>query len=254
MAVLSIASYPPTRRQEKEIQMRSRYGLSSALAAAVLALAACAPKAAAPAQTMQESSTPEGMAMEATATAESMTMNDAATADSMMMHATPPAEGMAPTAAGSMQMADWLGTPLQDAATDAPFEISDYNGKVVLVETMAVWCTNCRAQQEEIQGLESEMMDQTHDLVIVSLDIDPNEDSGTLKKYVQTTGFGWTFAVAPPELIRKIGNTYGDQFLNPPSTPVLIIDREGVAHPLPFGIKSTQDLNKAVEPLLEASS
>jgi cytochrome oxidase Cu insertion factor (SCO1/SenC/PrrC family) len=234
--------------------MQLMYKLSGGLLLAALTLAACGPTGAAPTVMMNEAATPEAMAMEDTPTADGMSMNEVPTADSMMMHATPATEEAMAAPAGSMEMAGWLGTPLQDSTTDAPFAISDYHGKVVLVETMAVWCSNCRAQQEEIRGLESAMMEQTHDLVIVSLDIDPNEDAAMLKKYVQAAGFGWTFATAPAELIRTIGNTYGDQFLNPPSTPVLLIDREGIAHPLPFGIKSTQDLGQAVEPLLNEGS
>jgi cytochrome oxidase Cu insertion factor (SCO1/SenC/PrrC family) len=220
----------------------------------VLVLTACAPAGTgAPATTMEEASTADAMSTDATATADGMMMTEAPTAESMMMHETPAPEGMAPTPALSMNRAAWLGTPLIDASTDAPFQITDYHGKVVLIETMAVWCTNCRAHQEETRGLESQMMEQTNDLVIVSLDIDPNEDQVALKKYAEATGFPWIFAVAPPELVRTIGNTYGDQFLNPPSTPVLIIDRDGVAHPLPFGLKSTQDLVTAVEPYLGAT-
>ena len=43
------------------------------------------------------------------------------------------------------------------------------------------------------------------------------------------------------------GAVYTAQFLNPTSTPVLIVDRHGTAHPLPFGIKSAADLFKAVD-------
>jgi cytochrome oxidase Cu insertion factor (SCO1/SenC/PrrC family) len=235
--------------------MRSKHDLTGGLVVVLLMLTACAPLAtSAPATMMPQASTPGAMGVGDSPTADSMMMTEAATADSMMMGETPAAEVMASTPDLSMGMADWLGTPLMDATTDAPFQISDYHGKVVLVETMAVWCTNCRAQQEEIRGLQSQMMGQTNDLVVVSLDIDPNEDRAALKKYAEATGFEWTFAVAPQELVRTIGNTYGDQFLNPPSTPVLIVDRQGAAHPLPFGLKSVQDLVTAVEPYLGAGS
>jgi cytochrome oxidase Cu insertion factor (SCO1/SenC/PrrC family) len=224
--------------------MRWHKFLIGILVTAGAAAAACSPTAAGtPTAMMKEASTPEAIAM-----------GDTPTANGMMMDETSTAESMAPTPVPSIKMADWLGTPLMDAVTDAPFQISEYHGKVVLVETMAVWCTNCRAQQEEMRGLQSQMMEQTHDLVVVSLDIDPNEDGATLKKYADATGFDWTFAVAPQELVRTLGSTYGDQFLNPPSTPILIVDRQGVAHPLPFGLKSTADLAAAVQPYLGASS
>jgi hypothetical protein len=44
---------------------------------------------------------------------------------------------------------------------------------------------------------------------------------------------------------------YGDQFLNPPSTPILVIDRHGEAHPMPFGVKSAADLQAFIEPFLK---
>jgi cytochrome oxidase Cu insertion factor (SCO1/SenC/PrrC family) len=223
--------------------MKFTHGVTYSLIVAALMLGGCAPQAAA---------TPDAMMVHETPSAEAMMMHDTPTADTMM-DAMPTADAMATMPEPSMSMADWLATPLTDAASGQPFKVADFHGKVVLVETMAVWCTNCRAQQEQIRGLDSQMMEQTSDLVAVSLDIDPNEDSAILKKYVGTTGFDWKFAVAPPDLIHTIGASYGDQFLNPPSTPMLILDRHGVAHPLPFGLKSSQDLMHAVQPYLEAA-
>ena len=153
---------------------------------------------------------------------------------------------------GSMEMADWLGASLVDARTGKSFRFSDYSGKVVLVETMAVWCTNCFAQQQQIQSLHG-LLGSNTDLVSVSLDIDPNETQDILTKYVNTnSGFNWMYAIAPATLAREFGQTYGDQYLNPPSTPILIIDRHGIAHTLPFGLKSAQDLMQTIQPYLDA--
>ena len=117
---------------------------------------------------------------------------------------------------------------------------------------MAVWCTTCLAQQQQIQGLHAALGGNA-DLVSVSLDIDPNETPAVLTKYVEAnSGFNWDYSISPTALSRELGQTYGDQFLNPPSTPILIIDRHGIAHPLPFGIKSAEALMKAVQPFLDA--
>jgi len=43
-------------------------------------------------------------------------------------------------------------------------------------------------------------------------------------------------------MIDEISRLYGPQFLNPPSTPMVIIDKNGNPHPLGFGIKSAEDL------------
>ena len=85
----------------------------------------------------------------------------------------------------------------------------------------------------------------------IGLDIDPNEDAVTLKNYIERNGFTWLYAVSPIEVSREISQLYGDQFLNPPSTPMLIIDRAGEVHLLPFGIKSASELQSALEPFLQ---
>ena len=54
-------------------------------------------------------------------------------------------------------------------------------------------------------------------------------------------------------LIDEISALYGAQYLNPPSTPMLIIDKNGEVHTLPFGIKSAEDLQSALIPFLESS-
>ena len=55
-------------------------------------------------------------------------------------------------------------------------------------------------------------------------------------------------------MIDEISLLYGPQFLNPPSTPMLIIDRNGNTHPLNFGIKSAEELINNVLPYLDESS
>ena len=69
--------------------------------------------------------------------------------------------------------------------------------------------------------------------------------------YVERNNFDWLYAVSPAEVTREISNLYGDQFINPPSTPMLIIDRQGQVHVLPFGIKSAQQLLEALQPYLQ---
>jgi thiol-disulfide isomerase/thioredoxin len=140
---------------------------------------------------------------------------------------------------------DWFGVSLTDVRSGKTFSINDARGKVILVETMAVWCTNCRIQQKEIKALHDKLGMQ-EDLLIISLDIDPNENQSDLKAHAEKYGFDWLYAVAPAAVAREIGNLYTQQFLNPPSTPMLVIDRHGVAHALPFGIKSGDDLAAAV--------
>jgi thiol-disulfide isomerase/thioredoxin len=195
---------------------------------------------------MHDTATPDAM-MHDTATPDAM-MHDTATPDAMMHDTATPDAMMHDTATPDAMMAlpGWFGAALTDARTGGSFSINDFKGKVVLVETMAVWCTNCLAQQNEIKALHDKLGMQP-DFVSISLDIDPNENRDTLKAYLDKTSFDWAYAVAPVDVVREIGSLYTAQFLNPTSTPILIVDRHGVAHPLPFGIKNAADLFKAVD-------
>ena len=146
----------------------------------------------------------------------------------------------------------YFSTPLTNARSGESFTIADYQGKVVLVETLAQWCSNCLKQQKQVSELHQKLGERA-DFVSLGLDIDPNEDAASLNDYVQRNGFDWTYAVAPAEVSREIGNLYGNQFLNPPSTPMLIIDKQGQVHPLPFGIKSADELVEFLQPFLDES-
>lgn len=221
-----------------------------------LMMAACGTGATSTPEAMMSpaSNTAEAM-MHATETPDAMMTHTTETPDAMMMHTTvtPDAmlHGTVTPGASTMEMANWLGTSLVDARTGQAFKVSDFTGKVVLVETMAVWCSNCYAQQQQIQSLHG-MLAGNADFVSVSFDIDPNETPDILKKYVDdNSGFNWVYAIAPADLARTIGQTYGDQYLNPPSTPILVIDRHGIAHTLPFGLKTAEDLMKTIQPYLD---
>jgi thiol-disulfide isomerase/thioredoxin len=201
------------------------------------------------AEQMMEKSADEAMAHGTTPE----TMMDKSTLDAMMDRSNP--EAMEETATPEtmieedIAMPDWFSASLTDVRSGETFTISDLRGKVVLVETMAMWCSNCLKQQIQVLELHS-LISERDDFISLGLDIDPNEVDEALQSYTDKNGFYWRYAVSPADVSREIGQLYGDQFLNPPSTPMLIIDRHGQAHPLPFGIKNAQSLLAALEPFL----
>jgi peroxiredoxin len=223
-----------------------------------LVLAACTP-ATAPTQTPEAmmDKTPDAMMKETPdammeTTAEPMMDK---TPDAMMketphamMESTPDAM-MDKPAESMMEMPAWFSASLTNAATGEAFTIQDFKGKVVLVETMAIWCSTCLRQQKEVKSLHDQLGDRD-DFVSVGIGIDLNENLADLKAYTAKNGFDWTYTVASADVAREIGNLYGQQFLNPPSAPMFIIDRHGAVHPLPFGVKSAADLQQALEPFL----
>jgi hypothetical protein len=114
---------------------------------------------------------------------------------------------------------------------------------------MAIWCPNCIVQSNEIRNLHK-LLGNPDDLVSVSLDVDVNEDSASLKEYASNYGFDWHFAIAPLGVARALGNLYSAEYLNPPLAPMLVIDRAGNVHNLEYGIKDVEKLRKFIEPYL----
>jgi len=146
-------------------------------------------------------------------------------------------------------MPDWFDIELTDVQTGDTFTMNDYAGKVVLLETMAIWCPNCIVQATQVQKLH-ETLGNPEDLISVSLDVDSHEDEASLKEYASSYGLDWHFAVAPLLVARALGNLYSAEYLNPPLSPMLIIDRDGNVHQLEYGLKDAETLQKIVEPYL----
>ncbi len=144
---------------------------------------------------------------------------------------------------------EWFDTKLTDARTGSTFTMNDFGGKVVLLETIAMWCPNCLFQANEVIKLHKSLGDP-EDLISVSLDIDLHEDEASLRQYVQEYGLDWYFAVAPLKVQHDLGNLYNAEYLNPPLSPMLIIDRDGNVHQLDYGFKDVDTLKTNVEPYL----
>ncbi len=143
----------------------------------------------------------------------------------------------------------WYTYQFEDAATGEPFAISDFKGSVVLVETMAMWCSNCLAQQKEIVKLH-DLLGERDDFVSVGINIDLEEDIVMVATYVDAYGFDWLYGVADLDVYLDIGNSLGVQFQNPPSVPIALVDKDGKVHALPFGVKDADSLLAFVEPYL----
>lgn len=140
----------------------------------------------------------------------------------------------------------WFNVQMTDVTTGKSFKISDFSGKVVLVDTMATWCPTCQGEMSEVGRLPGLVGASASDLVTISLDVDPNEDETILKKYAAANGFTWRIAVAPIEVGRFLEMNYDQQYLNPPLQPMLFIDRTGGVYGLPFGIKSAESIQKTL--------
>jgi cytochrome oxidase Cu insertion factor (SCO1/SenC/PrrC family) len=146
----------------------------------------------------------------------------------------------APASAEAVQGAAWRSAQLTDVRAGEPFTIEGLEGKLVAIEPMAIWCSNCRIQQREAAAaLEALGSD---DVVYIGLDVDANEHAEVLAAYAEDEGFAWTYAIASPDVARSLAAEFGDQVLSPPSTPLILLAPDGTVIETHFGIREAEEL------------
>jgi hypothetical protein len=153
----------------------------------------------------------------------------------------PPATGE-PAASAAAVVLDqaWATAEVTDVATGETFRIADLAGRPLIIETMAIWCSSCLAQQgvvyETLAGVEPSSVEY------ILIDVDPSETAEALAAYRERNGFTGRYVVASTDLARALVADFGDQVLNPPSTPMVVVGADGTVTLTPFGKKSADDL------------
>ncbi len=121
--------------------------------------------------------------------------------------------------------AAWLDIELTDAESGETFTLASLAGNVVAIEPMAIWCGNCKAQQDNVQQAYDQI--EAAGVTYISLGIDPGEAPEALAKYADRRGYEWTFVQSPVELSRGLSDLFGPQILSAPSTPLIVLDASG---------------------------
>lgn len=116
---------------------------------------------------------------------------------------------------------------------------SDYDGKVLLLEFWATWCTPCVAQAKILEPLHRDFESRGVEFVAISL----GEDATTVAAYVGRSPFPYEVLLDPQD---KLSVSLGIYAL----PTVMIVDRSGrVAYHQP-GLSSGETLRRALEQAL----
>jgi peroxiredoxin len=133
-----------------------------------------------------------------------------------------------------------LSLTLTNARTGETFSLADFAEKVVYVEPMATWCTNCRHQLGRVRDAYTQL--DASQYVFVSISVETNISSDDLATYADNQDFPWIFAVASPDMLTTLSEQYGETVLVPPSTPHFIINTEGRLSGLYTGFHEAPDI------------
>ena len=159
--------------------------------------------------------------------------------------ASPAASAPAPSPSLAAATGDpLLDMTLADVRTGEPFTLAELaaDGPVIL-ETMAIWCTNCRSQMHEVT-----VAHERAEFHSVSIDVEPTEVAEDLAAYAQREGFDWPFVLADATLATELRERFGNGVLLPPGMPKLLIDSDGTIELLPLGeLLSADEIAALVE-------
>ena len=136
----------------------------------------------------------------------------------------------------------WATALLTDVQTGETFRIADLvaSGKVVFIETLAIWCSNCRSQQQEAV-VAFGRLDPAR-VVWVGIDVETSESAKALAAYRERYGFPFTYAIADENLARALVADFGDIVLSPPSVNVIVVGTDGRVTQTQRGHKSADEL------------
>jgi len=95
------------------------------------------------------------------------------------------------------------------------YKLSDFRGKIVIVNFWATWCPPCRKEMPYFVKLQEKYKD---DVQFIGLDV--NESADKVKAFVEALGVNYIIGFSTPEIESKFGGITGL-----PTT--FIIDREG---------------------------
>jgi peroxiredoxin len=114
-------------------------------------------------------------------------------------------------------------------------KLSDYKGKVILLNFWATWCPPCRKELPDLSQISTEM--QGKDFVMIGVSVDDNQE--VLNKFLETNRLPYTVVFEPNELVAKYMTTAGQTQNVVPQT--YIINKDGKVVEAILGSRSKAD-------------
>jgi cytochrome c biogenesis protein CcmG/thiol:disulfide interchange protein DsbE len=121
-----------------------------------------------------------------------------------------------------------------------PLKLSDYRGKVVLLDFWATWCEPCRVETPFFVALQSKYRDQGLQIIGVSMDDTPDPVPGFYRQ------FNMNYPVVMGNA--KIGEEYGGVLGLPIA---FLLDREGRIQKKHIGATDASVFEREVQTLLQ---
>lgn len=114
-------------------------------------------------------------------------------------------------------------------------KLSDYKGKVILLNFWATWCPPCRKELPDLSTLSTELKDK--DFKMIGVSVDDNQE--VLNSFLKINNLSYTVVFEPNELVAKYMTSAGQNQNVVPQT--YIIDKNGKVVEAIMGSRSKAD-------------
>jgi len=118
-------------------------------------------------------------------------------------------------------------------------KLSDFRGKIVLLDFWATWCGPCKVQMKKLKELKSLVNED--EVVIISIDV--GESKSIVQEFISKEEVDWLVLL---DLRGSTAKSYGIRAI----PTLFIIDKEGLIREKYVGVTSTQTLLSAIEALI----
>jgi thiol-disulfide isomerase/thioredoxin len=124
--------------------------------------------------------------------------------------------------------------------------VSDFKGKVVLLDFYATWCEPCRRETPHLVALHQKYGSQG--LQIVGLNVGGDDDYGEVPEYQRSFGIEYPLAIPEDELVEQLLGDNG----NIPQT--FVINRQGqlIRHMVGFSETRAPELDRLISSALQS--
>jgi peroxiredoxin len=123
---------------------------------------------------------------------------------------------------------------------DVAHNLTDYRGRVLVVDFFTTWCGPCADQLSVMKDLRDDLPEE--DVAFLLIDQDDRESQEKVAKYRDDNAIGWPVAYNGGD----VGTDYGVDAI--PTT--VVIDGDGIVRYYHTGTTSKSELKEAIEDLL----